>query len=71
MCIKSVSHTVWGVTPLILGRPLLAAKRALIDVQEGNFTMRVNNEQLTLKIFSSLKHSNNKKECFSIRVTDK
>ena len=32
--------------PLILGRPFLATKRALIDVHSGNLTLRVNNEEV-------------------------
>ncbi|KAL0411764.1 UNVERIFIED_CONTAM: hypothetical protein Slati_3766100 [Sesamum latifolium] len=31
--------------PLILGRPFLATSRALIDVQKGQLTLRVNDEQ--------------------------
>lgn len=40
---------------LILGRPFLATGRALIDVQDGNLTFRVNDESLTLFIFDAMK----------------
>ncbi|XP_022841946.1 uncharacterized protein LOC111365637 [Olea europaea var. sylvestris] len=36
--------------PLIIGRPFLATGRALIDVQEGKLTLRVNEEQVTFNI---------------------
>lgn len=36
--------------PLILGRPFLATGRALIDVQEGKLTLRVNEEHVTFNI---------------------
>ena len=32
-------------TPIILGRPFLVTGRALIDVEEGNLTLRVQNEK--------------------------
>ncbi|XP_022892010.1 uncharacterized protein LOC111406878 [Olea europaea var. sylvestris] len=41
--------------PLILGRPFLAIGRALIDVQEGKLTLRVNEEQLTFNIHQEKK----------------
>ncbi|XP_022889197.1 uncharacterized protein LOC111404652 [Olea europaea var. sylvestris] len=36
--------------PLILGRPFLATRKALIDVQEGKLTLRVNEEQVSTSI---------------------
>ncbi|XP_022866664.1 uncharacterized protein LOC111386430 [Olea europaea var. sylvestris] len=36
--------------PLILGRPFFATGRALIDVQEGKLTLRINEEQVTFNI---------------------
>ncbi|XP_022883328.1 uncharacterized protein LOC111400113 [Olea europaea var. sylvestris] len=41
--------------PLILGRPFLATGRALIDVQEGKLTLRVNEEQVTFNIHQEKK----------------
>ncbi|KAL0345390.1 UNVERIFIED_CONTAM: hypothetical protein Sradi_4370300 [Sesamum radiatum] len=35
--------------PLILGRPFLATSRALIDVQKGQLTLRVNDEHVGMK----------------------
>ncbi|XP_057780767.1 uncharacterized protein LOC130999277 [Salvia miltiorrhiza] len=42
-------------TPLILGRPFLATGRALIDVQDGDLTFRVNDEKLTLSIYDAMR----------------
>jgi hypothetical protein len=41
--------------PLILGRAFLATGRALIDVQEGKLTLRVNEEQVTFNIHQAEK----------------
>ena len=37
--------------PLILGRPFLATGRALIDVQSGDLTFRVNGEEMKFSIY--------------------
>ncbi|XP_057790791.1 uncharacterized protein LOC131007876 [Salvia miltiorrhiza] len=42
-------------TPLILGRPFLATGRALIDVQDGDLTFKVNDEKLTLSIYDAMR----------------
>jgi len=54
--------------PLILGRPFLATGRALIDVQEGNLTFRVNDEELKISIYDAIKQHDSGKpeECYSI-----
>src|SRR5262245_4867092 len=41
--------------PIILGRPFLATGRALIDVQKGELTMRVQDEQVTFNVFKTMK----------------
>ncbi|KAJ9562313.1 LOW QUALITY PROTEIN: hypothetical protein OSB04_007473 [Centaurea solstitialis] len=42
-------------TPIILGRPFLATGRTLIDVQKGELTMRVHDQEATFNVFKSLK----------------
>ena len=37
--------------PLILGRPFLATSGALIDVQSGDLTFRVNGEEMKFNIY--------------------
>ncbi|XP_062081031.1 uncharacterized protein LOC133785832 [Humulus lupulus] len=38
--------------PIILGRPFLATRRALIDVQNGELKLRVQNEEVTFNVFA-------------------
>ena len=40
-----------GKVPLILGRPFLAISRALIDVEQGELTLRVGNDKVQLSIY--------------------
>ncbi|KAL0311885.1 UNVERIFIED_CONTAM: hypothetical protein Sradi_5587800 [Sesamum radiatum] len=42
--------------PLILGRPFLATSRALIDVQKGQLTLRVNDEHVVFNVFKPMKY---------------
>ena len=39
--------------PLILGRPFLAISRALIDVESGEFTLRVGDDKVQLSIYQN------------------
>ncbi|KAL0444656.1 UNVERIFIED_CONTAM: hypothetical protein Slati_2188300 [Sesamum latifolium] len=43
-------------TPLILGRPFLATGKALIDVQKGQLTLRINVEEVVFNVFKAMKH---------------
>ncbi|WP_198155488.1 retropepsin-like aspartic protease, partial [Candidatus Burkholderia verschuerenii] len=55
--------------PLILGRPFLATGRALIDVEQGNVTLRFNDEKIEFNIFKSLKlFDDEKHECNRVEV---
>ncbi|GKB51060.1 reverse transcriptase domain-containing protein [Tanacetum coccineum] len=45
--------------PLILGRSFLKTGRALIDVYEGELTLRVGNEAVTFNIDQTLRYSSN------------
>ncbi|GKE46089.1 DNA-directed DNA polymerase, partial [Tanacetum coccineum] len=49
------------LVPIILGRPFLATKRAVIDVHEGKLSLRVRSETITFNIRKSMKskHSRN------------
>ncbi|KAL0361712.1 UNVERIFIED_CONTAM: Retrovirus-related Pol polyprotein from transposon opus [Sesamum radiatum] len=42
-------------TPLILGRPFLATGKALIDVQKGQLTLRINDEEVIFNVFKAIK----------------
>ena len=53
--------------PIILGRPFLATGRTLIDVQKGELTMRVNEQEITFNVFNALKFPNEGVEnCFFV-----
>ena len=43
--------------PIILGRPLLAMGRALVDVKKGQMKFRLNNEEVTFNIRWSMRQS--------------
>ena len=57
--------------PIILGRPFLATGRTLIDVQRGELTMRVNDQEVTFNVFRSMKYPNTPEDCFQISTIDK
>ena len=43
--------------PIILGRPLLATGRALVDMEKGQIKFRLNNENVTFNICRSMRQS--------------
>ncbi|XP_057723780.1 uncharacterized protein LOC130939708 [Arachis stenosperma] len=45
-----------GNYSIILGRPFLATARAIIDVEKGEMIFRVNNEQMVINVFKSMRH---------------
>ena len=57
--------------PIILGRPFLATRRTLIDVQKGELTMRVNDQEATFNVFNALKYlDEGREECSFMRTID-
>ncbi|CAA0841250.1 Unknown protein, partial [Striga hermonthica] len=59
--------------PLILGRPFLATGGALIDVKNGELTLRVDEESITFSIYQAMKNNNEDgeiKECKVIEVVE-
>ncbi|XP_073139087.1 uncharacterized protein [Henckelia pumila] len=56
--------------PLIMGRPFLATRKELIDVQKGELHLRVGEEKISFDVFNALKFSQNNEECFQIDVVD-
>ena len=55
---------------IILGRSFLATGRTLIDVQKGELTIRVQDEQVTFNIFKALKFPSEADCCFRIDIID-
>ena len=43
--------------PIILGRSFLATGRALVNMEKGQMTFRLNNEEATFNIFSTMRQS--------------
>ena len=43
--------------PTILGRPFLATGRALVDMDKGQMTFRLNNEEATFNICRTMRQS--------------
>ncbi|XP_022876784.1 uncharacterized protein LOC111394989 [Olea europaea var. sylvestris] len=56
--------------PIILGRPFLATARALIDVQQGQLTLKLGKEQVSFNIFKTMKYPNEPESYFQIEVLD-
>ncbi|XP_020981446.1 uncharacterized protein LOC110272980 [Arachis duranensis] len=55
---------------IILRRPFLATGRGLIDVQKGELTLTVNEEQVVLNVFKALKHPNDSEGCMRVDVVE-
>ncbi|XP_052172163.1 uncharacterized protein LOC127788087 [Diospyros lotus] len=56
--------------PIILGRPFLATSRTLIDIQKGELTMRVQDQEVTFNVFKAMKFPNGVDDCFRLDVLD-
>ncbi|XP_073030693.1 uncharacterized protein [Primulina eburnea] len=56
--------------PLILGRPFLATRKALIDVHKCELVLRLNDESVVFNVFQSIKYPNDTSDCFRIDATD-
>ncbi|XP_015933144.1 uncharacterized protein LOC107459426 [Arachis duranensis] len=55
---------------IILGRPFLATGRALIDVQKGEVTLRVNEEEIVLNVLEALRHPDDPEGCMRIDIVE-
>ncbi|XP_062080254.1 uncharacterized protein LOC133785011 [Humulus lupulus] len=68
---RSMAHPeVDRDVPIILGRPFLAPGWTLIDVQNGELTMRMNDQQVTFNVFNSMNFLDEIEECSSLSVID-
>ena len=54
--------------PIILGRPFLATRRALIDVQKRELKLRVQEKEVTFRVFNAIKHLHDNDNCFRVYV---
>ncbi|KAI3445323.1 hypothetical protein Pfo_001988 [Paulownia fortunei] len=56
--------------PLILGRPFIAMGYALIDVQHGELTLRVNEDEVMFNIYHALKFQEEPHTCNRIKMLE-
>ena len=56
--------------PIILGRPFLATGKAIINVQQGKSTLRVNDENVVFNIYKSLSHHDDGITCHAMDIID-
>ncbi|XLU24114.1 hypothetical protein S245_060180, partial [Arachis hypogaea] len=55
---------------LILGRPFLATGRSLIDVQQGEITLRVNDDEFKLNDVKAMQHPDTSTDCMKVDLID-
>ena len=55
---------------IILGIPILATGKTLIDVQKGELNMRVNDQQVTFNVLDVVKSPDEVEDCNFISVVD-
>ncbi|XLS67839.1 hypothetical protein HN51_018862, partial [Arachis hypogaea] len=51
-------------------RPFLATGRTLIDVQKGEVTLRVNEDEFKLNVVKAMQHLDTSRDCMSIDIID-
>ena len=56
--------------PIILGRPFLTTGRTVIDVQKGELTMRVQDQEVKFNVFKPLKLPDDSQECFKMEINE-
>ncbi|KAH9750406.1 hypothetical protein KPL71_013870 [Citrus sinensis] len=56
--------------PIILGRHFLATRKTLIDVQKGELTMRVNDQQFTFNVLEAMRNPDEVEDCNFLSVVD-
>ena len=54
--------------PIIMGRPFLVTRKAMIDVQKGELRLRVQEEEVTFRVFNAIKHLHDNDSCFRVDV---
>ncbi|XP_070050914.1 uncharacterized protein [Nicotiana tomentosiformis] len=56
--------------PIILGRPFLATRRALIDCETGELKMRLNNEEIIFNVQQSMRRPSEFANCSLVEAVD-
>ncbi|KAL4374166.1 hypothetical protein AHAS_Ahas05G0154600 [Arachis hypogaea] len=55
---------------IILGRPFLATRRALIDAEVGKLVLRLHNEQLVFHVFKDVHSAGEEERCMQTELID-
>lgn len=55
---------------IILGRPFLAIRRALVDTHDGKVTMRVQEQEIKFSVYDAIKYKAKSEECYVLRILD-
>ncbi|XP_057760461.1 uncharacterized protein LOC130980837 [Arachis stenosperma] len=55
-----------GSDSIILGKPFLATARAIIHVEQGEMTLRIHDESITLNVFPEAQHNDEKEKCMEV-----
>ena len=56
--------------PIILGKPFLATRRAMINVQRGELKLRVQNDEVKFSVFNVVRHPTESDACFMIEAVE-
>ena len=56
--------------PIIFGRHFLAIGKTLIDIQKGELTMRMNDQQVTFNVLEAMKNPDEVEDCNFASVVD-
>ncbi|XP_021646546.2 uncharacterized protein LOC110639771 [Hevea brasiliensis] len=57
--------------PNILGKPILATVKAIIDIKNGWLTLKVGEEEVEFNLFRVMKHKPDPNKCLRIDIIDK
>ncbi len=55
--------------PIILGRPFLVTFGVVINIKNGQLTLKVGDEEVEFNLFNTMKHKPD--ECFKVDIVDK
>ena len=56
--------------PIILGRPFLATRRAMIAVQRGELKLRVQEDKVKFNVFEVVRHPAESDTCFIVETVE-
>ncbi|XP_058009614.1 uncharacterized protein LOC131183238 [Hevea brasiliensis] len=57
--------------PIILGRPFLAITGAIIDIKNGQLTLKVGDKEVEFNLINTMKHKLEPDKCFKVDIFNK